>query len=286
MEFAINFSPQAAQLYADRKIHVDRFKCPDWPDMIEEARALAPVYVHFPLAAGALSGRAGDLGAVDAMARDTGTPFVNYHLVAYARDFPGTPPETTDPHVTEIVTRRTVAEIGRAVERFGADRVILENIPFFTPAGKYMRPSVEPAVLRKAIDETGCGFLLDVSHARIAAHYLGVDPYTYVESLPVDRLRELHLTGVDWVDGTLLDHMGLADEDVAWAQWAVDRIAAGDWARPAIVAFEYGGIGEPFKWRSEASIIERDVNRLNEILRPLRGKPGGNPTDEIRNPNE
>jgi hypothetical protein len=207
MELAINFSPQAAQLYADKRIHVDRFKCPDWPDMIEEARALAPVYVHFPLDAGALSGRSSDFDAIDAMVRDTDTPFVNYHLVAYARDFPGTPPETEDPHVTSLVLDRTVAELERAIERFGADRVILENIPYYAPGGKYMRASVDPSVLH---------------------------------------------------------------DDLAWTRWAFDRIAAGAWATPRLVAFEYGGIGEPFKWRSEASVIERDVNRLNEMLANLR----------------
>jgi uncharacterized protein len=267
VEFAINFSPQAAQLFADRRIRIDLFKCPDWPDMIEEARALAPVYVHFPLDAGTTSGRACDFDSVDTMARDTHTPFVNYHLVAYSRDFPDRVPETTDADVTETVVARAVADIDRAAERFSADRVIFENIPYFGAGGKYMRASVDPDVIRRVIDETGCGFLLDLSHARIAAHYLGVDPHDYVSQLPVDRLGELHLTGVDWVNGKLLDHMGLADEDVAWTQWAIDRIAAGDWARPQIVAFEYGGVGDPFKWRSDAGVIERDVNRLAEMLK-------------------
>lgn len=266
MEFTINYSPQAAQLYADRKIRVDRFKCPDWPDMIEEARALAPVYVHFPLDAGALSGRSSDFAAVEAMVRDTDTPFVNYHLVAYARDFPGTPPETHDPHVTALIVERAIAEIHRAIDRFGAGRVILENIPYFGAGGEYMRASVDPAVLQRVVDATGCDFLLDLSHARIAAHYLQVDPHAYVESFPVSRLRELHLTGVDWVNGKLLDHMGMGEEDVVWTRWAVDRIAAGDWAMPKLVAFEYGGVGKPFKWRSDAAVIERDVNRLNEIF--------------------
>jgi uncharacterized protein (UPF0276 family) len=266
VELAINFSPQAAQLFADGRIHVDRFKCPDWPDMIEEARALAPVYVHFPLDAGTISGRPSDLDTVAAMIRDTDTPFVNYHLVAYARDFPDRAAETRDLDVTEIVLERTIAELNRAIERFGRDRVILENIPYFEPDGKYMRASVDPDVMHRALGATGCGFLLDLSHARIAAHYMGVDPHAYVESLPIDRLRELHLTGVDWVKGKLLDHMGLADEDIAWTRWALDCIAAGAWAKPALVAFEYGGVGEPFNWRSEASVIERDVNLLNDLL--------------------
>jgi hypothetical protein len=72
------------------------------------------------------------------------------------------------------------------------------------------------------------------------------------------------------VNGKLLDHMPLAGEDVAWTQWAIDRIAAGAWVKPRIVAFEYGGVGEPFKWRSDASVIERDVNRLNDMLSGCR----------------
>ncbi|HEV2295833.1 MAG TPA: DUF692 family protein [Tepidisphaeraceae bacterium] len=266
MQFTVNFSPEAAQLFADKRIHVDRFKCPDWPDMIEQARALAPVYVHFPLDAGTISGRACDLDAVDAMARDTDTPFVDYHLVAYDRDFPDRPTNTTDPDVTETVVERAIADISRAADRFGAGRVILENIPYFGAGGKYMRASVDPAVLKRIIDATGCGFLLDLSHARIAAHYLEVDPHAYIESLPVADLRELHLTGVDWVNGKLLDHMPLGDEDITWTRWAVERIAARAWTKPQIVAFEYGGVGEPFRWRSAAGVIERDVNRLNEIL--------------------
>ncbi len=38
MEFGINFSTQAAQLLADGLIKLDRFKTPDWPDMIQEAQ--------------------------------------------------------------------------------------------------------------------------------------------------------------------------------------------------------------------------------------------------------
>jgi len=266
MELAINFSPQAAQLLADRKIRLDRFKCPDWPDMIEEARALLPVYVHFPLDAGTISGRPADLDAVDRMARDTDTPFVNYHLVAYARDFPDVPADTVDEAVTEIVRERMIADVSHAVERFGADRVIVENIPYFGAGGLYVRASVDTAVIRDVVDATGCGFLLDVSHARIAAHYLGVEPRQYIADLPVECLRELHLTGVSPVNGKLADHMGLEPEDLVWTRWTLERIAVGDWARPSIVAFEYGGVGKPFAWRSDAAVIERDVNALNELL--------------------
>ena len=52
MNFAINYSPQAGELLKQGKIEINLFKCPDWPELIQEASALAPVYVHFPLIAG------------------------------------------------------------------------------------------------------------------------------------------------------------------------------------------------------------------------------------------
>jgi uncharacterized protein (UPF0276 family) len=269
VKFAINYSPQAEQLLRDRKIEIDRFKCADWPDMIAAARASRPVYVHFPLDAGSISGRDSDLETVAAMCDDTDTPYVNMHLVAYARDFPGTPPETMDESVTEIVLRRMIDDVKRVAAQFGVERVIVENIPYFGAAARererYMRASVDADVILRVVDETGCGFLLDVSHARIAAHHLGVEPRAYIESLPVARLRELHVTGIETKDGRMTDHMGLADEDWRWAQWALDNIRQRAWATPWIVALEYGGIGEAFRWRSEASVIASNVPRLYEM---------------------
>jgi hypothetical protein len=48
--------------------------------------------------------------------------------------------------------------------------------------------------------------------------------------------------------------------------WALDRIAAGEWAEPWIVAFEYGGIGPLFEWRSERAVIAADVPRMMAMV--------------------
>ena len=137
----------------------------------------------------------------------------------------------------------------------------------FGQSSEFHRACVEPRVIRLVVGETGCGFLLDLSHARIAAHYLGVDPREYVLSLPVEHLRELHVTGVRPVKDRLADHMDFADEDWTWTAWALDHIRAGRWPTPWTVALEYGGVGEPFKWRSERRVIEEQVPRLYGMVR-------------------
>ena len=269
MELSVNYSLEAEQLRRDGKIRFDRFKCADWPDMIAAARKLLPIYVHFPLDAGSRSGRPPNFADADAMARDTETPFVNLHLVTWDRDFPDHAPDSNDSSLTNQVIDRMLADVAAATRVIGRERLILENIPYFGRSSEFLRACVEPGVIRKVIEQTGCGFLLDLSHARIAAHYLGVDPHAYVSSLPVERLRELHVTGVRPHNDRLADHMDFREEDWTWTAWALDHIRAGRWATPWTVALEYGGIGEPFKWRSDARAIETMVPRLYDMVRSV-----------------
>jgi uncharacterized protein len=265
VEFSINYSVEAADLLREGKIKVDRIKCADWPDMIATARELAPVYVHYPFDVGSRTGRAMDADRAEAMARDTDTPFINFHIVSYDRDFPNISRDAGE--FDAVFEERLLHDIHQAVARFGRDRVIIENIPWFGPQGEFHRHSVDPQIISRAVITTGVGFLLDLSHARIAAHYLGVDPQKYIDSHPVSHLRELHVTGVRMRKTRLADHMDLLDDDWANLKWAMDRIRSGAWATPWMVAFEYGGIGEHFKWRSERDVIEQQTPRLYEMVK-------------------
>jgi hypothetical protein len=215
--------------------------------------------VHFPLDAGSTSGRPATFARADAMARQTDTPYVNLHLVTYQRDFPAGD--------TAAVIDQMLADVAAAVAVAGRERVILENIPYYAPGGEYHRASVEPEVIGRVVRESGCSFLLDISHARIAAHYLGVDEHEYVDQLPIDRLAELHITGVRQHKARLADHMEMQDADWRWAKRAMQRIRAGDWATPWTVALEYGGVGEPFKWRTEKRVLAEQVPRLYEMVK-------------------
>jgi uncharacterized protein (UPF0276 family) len=45
--------------------------------------------------------------------------------------------------------------------------------------------------------ESGCAMLLDISHAWLSAHYAGIPPREFVAALPLDRVVELHVAGVE-----------------------------------------------------------------------------------------
>jgi uncharacterized protein (UPF0276 family) len=267
MDFAINYSTQAADLLKQSKIQLERFKCPDWPDMIAEASLLRPVAVHVNLKAGRGKLKATDWARLATILEQTGTPYLNLHLEARREDFPEIPVDTTDPKHGEQIAEQMIADLRLAAQHFGAERVIGENVPYRGQMGKVLRPATLPEIIRQVLEETGCGLLLDTAHARIAAHYLGMDERQYLATLPVERLRELHFTGVHDLDGYWQDHLSALEIDWLALEWVLERIRSGEWSRPWLLAFEYGGVGEKFAGRSDPQVIIEQVPQLYESVK-------------------
>lgn len=274
MEFAINYSPQAADLWQSGAIQIERFKCAsDWPHLIPLARAHGPVYIHFTLRTDPGEIRALDVDAVNALCAETDTPTVNLHLMQGHDDFTGMDNMTTDPADRAAIYDYVLSAVQLAVERFGRERVIVENIPFYGEQGRAKRPVVEPDLIRQIVEQTGVGFLLDISHARMSAYNLRMDAYAYLEQLPGEVMRELHVTGIGLSrEGRLCDHLGLTDADWPFYEWVLDRIMSGVWAAPWMVAFEYGGLGPKFEWRSATPVIAEQVPRLYALAHAANGR--------------
>jgi uncharacterized protein (UPF0276 family) len=99
------------------------------------------------------------------------------------------PPAYTDDLLADYVrnARALQAALGRPL--------ILEPIP------TYLRLDVpqldEAAFVGRFVAESGCGLLLDVSHAWLSAHYAGRPPRDFVATLPLERVVELHVAGVE-----------------------------------------------------------------------------------------
>jgi uncharacterized protein (UPF0276 family) len=267
MKLAINYSSQAAALLSQSRIQLDRFKCPDWPDMIAEANSLCPVMVHFDLKAGGRKLNNTDWEKIARLIDQTQTPYVNLHLDPTIKDYPSISVDTTDPAHREQIADVITKDVRGVVERFGAERVIIENVPYRGEQGKTLRPAVEPVLIRQVVADTGCGLLLDISHARIAAHYMGIDERDYMSQLPVDRLCELHFTGLHDLEGYLQDHLEILDTDWPFLDWVLERVRTGQWASPWMLAFEYGGVGEKFARRSNSQVIEEQVPQLYERVK-------------------
>jgi uncharacterized protein (UPF0276 family) len=294
IKFAVNYSLHSADLLRSGQIEFDLFKCPAWPGLLPTVQAIYPLYVHFPLKVGQGIGDAidaethqpADWRKVEALLAQTDTLQVNAHLGPEANDYPDMPAGTSDAACGEWLTERMIRDVSALVKRFGPERVIVENES--DDGGRQLRPAVWPKVIRRVIEATGCGLLLNVSHARLAASYLGMDAREYINALPVDRIREMHITGLQryagrWVDnarrlgadlsriqhlfGQMIDHLPMTDADWKFAEWSIEQIQSGAWGQPLIVALEYGGISPLWEAITDRAALLDQVPRLYELIR-------------------
>lgn len=265
MEFCLNYSDPAAELLKQGAIGMDRFKCATFPEMIAAAQEFGPVYVHFPLIVGREKSD-WDLDAIGAMRKETKTPYVNVHWAPLADEY-----ESLGSRGLAVLFERTLAQLEVLKKKFGAENVILESVMYFDPKNRFYRGAIEPKNIARIVRDTGVGFLLDVSHARLAARQTGTIEADYVRYLPTERLRELHITGIGEVDGIWQDHLPLTREDWRWAQYALDEIATGRWPKPWCTALEYGGTGPAFAWRTDKQIIREQVPRLAAMVKKANG---------------
>ena len=269
MRFAINYSPQAEQLWREERIQVDLFKCPDWPDLVEEVGAIHKLYAHCSLITGASEPNAIDFDQLQRWLESTETTVINAHFALREVDFSPDAPITP-----EAVIERALGWLAPLCERFGAETVVIENLRY--PLGwEYdaVPDVVDPAVISEVVRRSGCGLLLDIAHAILACEGTGrADVKAYLNALPVHALRELHVTGVSQEpdeQGLRHDHFAMTESDWEITEWALGQIRAGAWRKPDIMAFEYGGVGERFAPRSDQAIIAAQTPRLYALAKSV-----------------
>lgn len=72
--------------------------------------------------------------------------------------------------------------------------LVMENIPGFFEVHLNQMP--EPVWLRRFFEATECGFLLDLPHIWLEAHYAHKDPKRFLEEFPLEHVVEIHVAGV------------------------------------------------------------------------------------------
>jgi len=271
MKLAINYSPQATELLAEGTIDIDLFKCADWPEIVEPARKVKPIYVHFPVRAGDPQ-YANDFARVQDWKMRTQTTYVNMHLSAPESSYPGIPFDARDGQHIARITANMITQVREATALFGAQKVIVENLPTQQLTedpgdARELIIAVLPQTIAAVIRETQCNLLFDIDHARVSAETLGISLQDYVAELPMERLRELHMTGTHRLpDGRRQSHLPMMEDDWEVFEWALQQIAAKKWSQPDIFAFEYGGIGPKFDWRTDKAVIAEQVPRLRKMM--------------------
>ena len=270
MRFAINYSPQAEQLWRAGEIKIDLFKCPDWPNLVAQVSQVHRVYVHCSLYAGRGLNDSVDIEQLRRWLDSTDTLVINTHLAALASDFPRGTAVTPEAFIQQAV--HDIELLGKHV---GNDRIVIENVPYPTRRwyGDLLPEVADPALISEIVRRTGCGLLLDIAHAIRACEGTGrPDVKAYISQMPLHALREMHVVGITEEPdelGIRRDHLPMNEQDWDVTEWAIEQIRLGHWREPDTMAFEYGGIGEKFAWRSDAAVIARQAPRLYALAQSV-----------------
>jgi uncharacterized protein (UPF0276 family) len=184
--------------------------------------------------------------------RRTTSPWLSAHLGFSAADvyFEGCMRARSQPLGRDALLAAVVANV-RALADAIPVPLILENLDY-NPTGAYEH-ICEPAFIAATLEATGAGMLLDLAHARVSAAALGLSIEAYLAMLPLDRVRQLHVSSPrPRGDGTLADvHEALIAEDYLLIADLLRR------CRPAVLTLEYS---------RDAGLLLDQVARLRALL--------------------
>ena len=232
---------------------------------VNAALAYRPALIHVGFGVGdsAASYAKFDWNGFNALVRRSGSPHVAMHLEASTYNWRG-----NDLRVQSRAEVLQITEHLTSLCRLLQDKLecplLLENMDYMgselKPGYGVFRTSVEPALLWHLVQTEGVGVLLDLAHLRVTAYHLGLDVYAFARSLPLGKVREIHVSGPAHVPGLGLrdDHQELSEADYALLGWVLPRTNA------EIVTLEYP------KARTVKGGFDEQVAALGRQLTELR----------------
>lgn len=188
--------------FLDHRIPVDFVEVISENFMIDGGRPrriLRDVRAHYPVALHGVSMSIGSADGLDgaylarlrALVEEIDPLFVSDHL-SWSRIEGFNSHDLLPLPYTEEALDLVCANIARAQDALGCEMLIENPSTYidFAPADM-----TEWQFLDAVCARTGCGLLLDVNNVFVSATNHGFDPVAYLDGVPHDRVRQLHLAG-------------------------------------------------------------------------------------------
>src|SRR6202020_2177204 len=131
------------------------------------------------------------LRRLKALVRRTGTPWLSDHLCWGSVD--GTYTHDLLPMPYTFEAAQCTAEKIRQAQDFLEVPIAVENVSSY--AEFHVSEMTEWEFLNEVVERADCGILLDVNNIYVSSKNHNFDPYTYVNSVPVERVAQIHIAG-------------------------------------------------------------------------------------------
>lgn len=253
-------------------------RCPDVVEYVEVAfeqlkhgsnaaslQSKVPLILHCASMslAGFVSPDETTLKEIEVWTAQTGTPWIGEHLAFLIADplnldgqsmSPTVLTYTVCPQLSEQTLVRAVENLNSLQHRFTVP-ILLENPP------QYFKIPGSTMTLVDFINELSARcearFILDITHFLITAKNMGFDAFREIDRLPLERVDEIHLSGISMSSGLAWDdHASPASEQsFALLRQSLER------ARPRAVTLEYNATPD-----FSDDVLVEDIARVREIL--------------------
>jgi uncharacterized protein (UPF0276 family) len=125
------------------------------------------------------------------LVRRTNTPWLTDHLCWGSVDGRYTHDLLPMPYTFEAA--RITAEKVRQVQDFVEVPVAVENVSSY--AEFHLSEMTEWEFLNEVVEQADCGILLDVNNIYVSSRNHGFNPLEYVNSVPAERVSQIHIAG-------------------------------------------------------------------------------------------
>lgn len=106
----------------------------------------------------------------------------------------------------------------QAVQDYLGREILLENLSSYLQFVQSTIPEWE--FLAEVSRRSGCGILLDVNNLYVNARNFGFAPRAYLEALPIEAVKEMHLAGYEDEGDCLIDTHGRPVDTAVWELYA------------------------------------------------------------------
>ncbi len=114
---------------------------------------------------------------------------------------------------TEEAAAHVAARVARVQDYLG-QRILLENVSsYVTYRGSEMQ---EWQFLAEVARRADCLILLDVNNIYVSSYNHGFDPVAYLDGIPAERVRQIHLAGHEHYGDYIIDTHDAAIVDPVW----------------------------------------------------------------------
>lgn len=150
------------------------------------------------------------------LVKHTGTPWLSDHLCWGSVDGRFTHDLLPMPHTWEAVewTARNIREVQDTV----GVPVAVENVSSY--AEFHASEMTEWEFLCEVVERADCGILLDVNNIYVSSKNHVFDPYVYLDSVPTERVAQIHIAGHTKYERYILDTHDHPVLDPVWKMYA------------------------------------------------------------------